>query len=374
MIKYYLAIVIPNWNGETYLPQMLESIGAQTFDDYQVFIVDDQSVDGSLRVIEEYERRNDRIHHVVRNRLPKGGQTCRNIGFALSEGAKYVMFLDNDDMISPYCFKQRVEYMEANADLDMAVFPAITFEKTLFDIDPPMVFGIKVSNDTLHDMLERSLPLPMVGWTNIYKRQSYVDFALFWDENIPSLQDSDINIQSLIKGIKFKFAYDDYQNSILPDYFYRTASNRTTVAGHLNSPDKHRGYVYLINKIFSSMTCKQRNVYKKDLQSYVLFLCKLMYNGTMKVLWQMVNCSVAKENTIFHMKLVLWFLLFHKARILDWLFPRKIDNKNIILGWQRGCNFLINALKKKLNENIIHSTYVYNGGGNHLLHKYAQAA
>lgn len=361
-MNYSLAIVIPNWNGETYLPQMLESIEEQTFDDYQVFIVDDQSEDGSLRVIEEHEKRNAMIHHIVRNRLPKGGQTCRNIGFELTEGAKYVMFLDNDDVIAPYCFKQRVEYMEAERELDMAVFPALTFNKCLFDVEPT-AFGIKVSKDTLHDMLDRSLPLPMVGWTNIYKRSSYLRFGLYWDEKLSSLQDSDINILSLIKGIKFKFAYDDSRENILPDYFYRIASGRQTVAGHLDSPEKHQGYVYLINKIYSAMSDIQREYYKEDLQRYVVFLSRLMYKGNIKDVWGIVNSEVSKCNNLFRFKLLIWFILHHKVRILDWLFPLKTLNDNVIADWKRRSKCLQDSLKFYYNENLVYSSYHNNGGG-----------
>ncbi len=44
----------------------------------------------------------------------------------------------------------------------------------------------------------------MVGWTNIYRVLSYKERKLEWDENLLSMQDSDFNIQALLKGCKIR--------------------------------------------------------------------------------------------------------------------------------------------------------------------------
>lgn len=91
--NYTLAIIIPNWNGGEKLECMLKSILQNTYNDYKVFVVDDQSTDNSLDVLRRFSLQDDRIHYTVRDRAPKGGQTCRNIGAVLAQDAKYMIFL-----------------------------------------------------------------------------------------------------------------------------------------------------------------------------------------------------------------------------------------------------------------------------------------
>ena len=62
----------------------------------------------------------------------------------------------------------------------------------------------------------------MIVCTNIYKRQALVDYALKWDENLLSLQDSDFNIQAMVKGMHYEYADGQV------DYFYRRVDSGIT--------------------------------------------------------------------------------------------------------------------------------------------------
>ena len=102
-------------------------MSAQTFIDWQAFIVDDGSEDQSEETIKSFEKADPRIHYVKRGTEPKGAQTCRNIGLRLAADSKYILFFDADDVFAPFCSQQRVHYMENHPDLDFAVFPARSF-------------------------------------------------------------------------------------------------------------------------------------------------------------------------------------------------------------------------------------------------------
>ena len=175
--NYTLAIIIPNWNGGEKLECMLKSILQNTYNDYKVFVVDDQSTDNSLDVLRRFSLQDDRIHYTVRDRAPKGGQTCRNIGAVLAQDAKYMIFFDNDDLVAPYCFAQRVKYMDEHPNLDMAVFPAMNFNETPCDLGlTARSWGSCYMDDSLRAFIRRTLP--MVGWTNIYRTSSYQRLCL----------------------------------------------------------------------------------------------------------------------------------------------------------------------------------------------------
>lgn len=273
MCVYKLAIIIPSWNSAEYIGGMIEGIIANTFKDWKCFVVDDQSTDNSCEVVNAYSQKDERIILAVRNREPKGAQTCRNIGFELSKGAEYVIWFDADDLIAPYCFKQRVEYMDRHSELDFGVFPAKTFEKEIWDItDECCTYGIRFGEDPLGDMLKWCLP--MVGWTNIYRRTSVLKFNLKWDEKVLSMQDSDFNISALVKGMKYGYAWDESANT---DYFYRKAENKwKSVSIKIFGKEHLNSHLYLLEKIFSSLSSEQKKKYKRNLECYSYRFAELL--------------------------------------------------------------------------------------------------
>ena len=99
-----ISIIIPMYNTEKYVSECLDSILAQTFDDYEVIIVDDCSTDSSCHIVEEYipkftKNGTERLR-LVRSKVNSGGAGApRNIGLSLSRG-EYVFFMDSDDAIT----------------------------------------------------------------------------------------------------------------------------------------------------------------------------------------------------------------------------------------------------------------------------------
>ncbi len=56
-----ISVVLPTYNGETYIKESIDSILSQTFTDWELIIVDDCSSDNTCEIIEEYEKSDDRI-------------------------------------------------------------------------------------------------------------------------------------------------------------------------------------------------------------------------------------------------------------------------------------------------------------------------
>lgn len=260
MINKTLAVIMPCWNSMAYIGQLLDCFLKQSFSSWTLFAVDDGSTDDTISIIKQYERKDSRIHLVQRESLPKGAQTCRNYGVSLTNGYKYIIIIDSDDLLADYCFEQRVSYMEKHPEIDFAVFPAKKFIKEPLD-NYHKVYGIKCFPDTLEAMFYKTLP--MVGWTNIYRRESYIKYGLVWDQNLKSMQDSDFNIQAILKGCKFDFAED-----ALPDYFYRELNN--SVSKHQVKTSHFKSHAYLMNKVVNSLSKEQIQHYRLALNSYML--------------------------------------------------------------------------------------------------------
>lgn len=89
-----VSIILPVFNAEAYLSQCLESILAQTMPDFEVICVNDGSTDNSPAILEQYAKKDQRLHIITQ---VNGGSGCaRNTGIDHACG-DYIVFLDSDD-------------------------------------------------------------------------------------------------------------------------------------------------------------------------------------------------------------------------------------------------------------------------------------
>jgi glycosyltransferase involved in cell wall biosynthesis len=95
-----VSVIVPAHNDEKYIAECLDSVLAQTFQDWEVVCVDDGSSDGSLSIFQDYARRDARIR--VMSQANQGVVAARNNAIAAARG-EYVFPLDSDDVIAPEC-------------------------------------------------------------------------------------------------------------------------------------------------------------------------------------------------------------------------------------------------------------------------------
>ena len=88
-----ISVVIPAYNAGKFIRDALDSVVRQTFDDIEIIVVDDGSVDSTAEIIKEYFDRRIRYFHQENS----SQAVARNKGISLSQG-EYVAFLDSDDM------------------------------------------------------------------------------------------------------------------------------------------------------------------------------------------------------------------------------------------------------------------------------------
>jgi glycosyltransferase involved in cell wall biosynthesis len=117
-----VSIVTPVFNRADIIHKTVDSVIAQTYQNWELLLVDDGSVDNIAEVIKKKYGNEPRIRFKVRDRDPKGASTCRNVGAEMATG-DYLVFLDSDDMLEPHCLEQRIRVMRENPVLDLAVFP-----------------------------------------------------------------------------------------------------------------------------------------------------------------------------------------------------------------------------------------------------------
>ena len=96
---YAVSVIIPLYNAEKYIAECLDSLLIQTFQDFEVIVVDDCSTDSSVKVVESYAEKFDgRLRLVHTEKSLSGAGISRNIGIKLARG-EFIQFLDADDFL-----------------------------------------------------------------------------------------------------------------------------------------------------------------------------------------------------------------------------------------------------------------------------------
>jgi glycosyltransferase involved in cell wall biosynthesis len=237
----------------------MDSVLKQTFNNWELIIVDDKSTDDTSNIVREFKTRDKRITLIIREKGPKGSATCRNIGFEYSTG-KYVMHLDADDLISDTCFENRVKFMEHNPEIDYASFPAMTFtnsKKLPIFSHKGRQYGVGTDNiDLLQKFLKATYPFST--WNNIYKRDSIINIP--WDETVKIYTDFSFIVPGILKELKHTFS-----GIKEIDYYYRATSSKAMTSSFV-SPEKCQSTIYLFSKTLS--TLENRIDYEKRKQEF----------------------------------------------------------------------------------------------------------
>ena len=98
-----ISIISPIYNSELFILRFLKSIQSQIFNDLEIILIDDCSIDNSIKLIKKYQKLDQRIL-LIKNKINKGTFMSRNLGTLFSKG-QYLILPDPDDIISKNILK-----------------------------------------------------------------------------------------------------------------------------------------------------------------------------------------------------------------------------------------------------------------------------
>lgn len=141
-----ISVILPVFNSEEFIGKAIESVLAQTFEDFELIIVNDGSTDSSKEIIDSFS--DERIRIISQSN--QGPGAARNNALKMAQGS-YVMYLDSDDWFCPDALE--VAYSEINKyDADFTFFKMINYdgeryyENDWFELKTLQVFENKVFN------------------------------------------------------------------------------------------------------------------------------------------------------------------------------------------------------------------------------------
>jgi glycosyltransferase involved in cell wall biosynthesis len=239
-----ISVVIPTYQHALFVGQAIKSVLSQTFNDYEIIIIDDGSTDNTSDVLSVF---GDQI--TVIKQANRGQPASRNMGIAHSSG-EFIAFLDADDIWLANKLEKQLETFEHQPDLGLVYADTILFngENKLgnaFTLLPPK------SGWIFNDLFKENF-IPMS--TVVVRRQCFAQAGLF-DEGLHSCEDYDMLLR-ICRTWKAGFVNE-------PLAFYRIS------AGQL-SKDEKRTLTALIQLKSKALVAYQelKNLTSRDLDGY----------------------------------------------------------------------------------------------------------
>ena len=179
------SIVIPAFNYGHYLARAMESVLAQSGDDYELIIVDDGSSDHTADVVKSYQNGSSPLTYVFQQN--RGLAAARNLGVQLSK-AEYLLFLDADDALLPSALASFRSVVGSHRTLDFVLAGRIVVSSNgrVKEIASEPLSALRDKNFV---SFLRLIPLPIVNGSNIvhrriFERLSFPESVRLWEDRV----------------------------------------------------------------------------------------------------------------------------------------------------------------------------------------------
>jgi len=176
----FFSVIIPTYNRYKCLKRAIDSVLNQTFQDYELIIIDDGSTDETHLIESEYGRRL-----IYRKQGNAGVSRARNNGILVSS-SQYISFLDSDDIWLPHKLESQYNYIKKNPDILIHQTDEIWIRD-----------GQRVNPRLKHkkkegDIFIDSLNLCLISPSSVVIHRDIFDRRGFFDENLPVCEDYDL--------------------------------------------------------------------------------------------------------------------------------------------------------------------------------------
>lgn len=233
-----VSIIVPCYNQAQYLPETLDSVLAQTYNNWECIIVNDGSPDNTEEIAKVYCDKDQRFKYIYKE---NGGlSSARNAGLKLIKGS-FVQFLDSDDMIDSQKFEKQITSFIQNKNLNISITNYYSFDNNLKIYHTTNIWNNKISSDIRHDILfrwDRDFSIP-------------IHCALFKTELIKNIQ---FNEQLFSKEdwlFWIEITRDDPRVEYIDEElaFYRFHPESMSQNTNLMEINKIKAYFYIVEKL-----------------------------------------------------------------------------------------------------------------------------
>lgn len=209
MVK--ISILLAAHNEEKYISEAIESVLNQTFEDWELIIINDRSKDKTKAISKDYVKKDSRIKLINLEENSGWKSGALNKGIEIAEG-EYICILDGDDVYLKDKLEFQVNFMGENSDIGMIFGKAKFFGEEEKESHLLKSEGIDLK-EKLKEKLKENLSNLRVGnffgiegsipSCSVMIRKKCLE-GLKFDENLERTQDYDMWFQLIGKGYKLK--------------------------------------------------------------------------------------------------------------------------------------------------------------------------
>ncbi|MFQ8879299.1 MAG: glycosyltransferase family 2 protein [Roseburia hominis] len=259
-----VSIIVPVYNAKNYLQRCIDSILHQEYTDYELFLVDDGSTDGSGDICDAYAAADARI--TVIHKENTGVSDSRNLAISQARGT-YLQFLDSDDWITPDATKLFVRAAtEHDCDLVIADFYRVVGERVSHkgDIEDD---GVLTREEFAAHMMENPADFYYgVLWNKLYRRDLVEKYHLRMDVSVNWCEDFLFNLEYILHANVF------YALQAPVYYYVKTKGSLASQGLSITKTVKMKFMVFEYYNEFYKNVYDEKAYEKKRLSVYRFFL------------------------------------------------------------------------------------------------------
>ena len=231
-----ISVVIPTYNRAHLIKRAIDSVLSQTYQDFELIIVDDGSNDNTEDIVKNIN--DDRIRYIRHNKN-KGSSAARNTGIENSKG-EYIAFLDSDDVWLEKKLEKQMKVFSASGPEIGVIHCGIQY----IDYETQKPLKQWIIKDNINEKVFNTFGAAPGTPTMLIRKSVLMDVG-FFDESIPAHEETDLSIRLAQK----------YKYKLIDEFLVVSYSNHTQITSNLDSFIRGKEIIYE----------KHKNTLTKDL-------------------------------------------------------------------------------------------------------------
>ena len=276
MEKNLISVIVPVYNIEKYLPRCIDSILDQTYKNWEAIFINDGSTDNSLKILEEYKKKDERIKIIDKKNAGSGA--ARNDGIEKSRG-EYIAFLDSDDWYEKnFLEKLYNNLIENNSDVSMCN-PKMTYDNIEKNSRINTYFFKNIELEKTSKEILGILAMPVV-WNKLYKKDIIVKNKIKFP-NYSFCEDVEFLYKTFLYVNKISKIEDDLYN-----YYQREDSTTKKIK------EESIEQLYQVLKNIENYI---KNNFNSKLAIFYLYKIQFIYSISLTLLTRIDNDEILKK-------------------------------------------------------------------------------
>lgn len=257
-----ISIIIPCWNVENWIIKCLQSVFKQSYNNFEVIVIIDNSPDSTLEIVKSLKLEHDTYDRlrIINNKVNLGSSKSRQIGIDNSRG-EYIFFLDADDWIEPETLNRLVSVTKEIPDVDIVTgaFRDVFIDYTKSHPEDTKYLNSISSREVSYLMLSRDVRWNL--WNRLIRKEIFNDISMPQNNN----GEDYILISRIFYYSTCAIFIDDitYNYNHINENTFQKASSDIK-----NIKDMNSAFLYLYDALSSDD--KSLNALKRGLAKYVV--------------------------------------------------------------------------------------------------------